>query len=348
MGPYAEQWSLQVVRPSVAAQMLWNNPFDLSKSINFNALTEPVPDLNHQVAFTPSDRLNVFFTRRPRDSTIRRDFTARFLYEEESVVLMGDELWPVLIYHVVYQRDIDFTLDQLEYEVHLSSSRRAGRGPRNPNYTFEWSRNKIEHKIYHRFYQYWIDAEEKKWVVRERGTNKFVRGRRNAIEQESFTLWMSRTEDVHPAWRESLRDFEVWIEEATDNEWVIDYHEHPEASVIGCRLCGRVDWTGRRPRMISAFPSWNGHRRRTWDDIRHLMDSGSGKDLGFRMFWAVWTFFIFFLLIERLRGEGNESGPPPKPSTLSKWSEDGGPLWLRGIASSGHPTRSPDQVGVRC
>ncbi|KAJ3765219.1 hypothetical protein FB446DRAFT_795267 [Lentinula raphanica] len=182
MGPYAEQWSLQVVRLSVAAQMLWNNPFDLSKSINFNALTEPVPDLNHRVAFTPSDRLNVFFTRRPRDSTIRRDFTARFLYEEESVVLMGDELWPVLIYHVVYRRDIDFTLDQLEYEVHLSSSRRAGRGPRNPNYTFEWSRNKIEHKIYHRFYQYWIDADEKKWVVRERGTNKFVRGRRNAIE----------------------------------------------------------------------------------------------------------------------------------------------------------------------
>ncbi|KAJ3773860.1 hypothetical protein FB446DRAFT_510242 [Lentinula raphanica] len=119
-------------------------------------------------------------------------------------------------------------------------------------------------------------------------------------------------------------------------------------SIHTYELCGRVDWTGRRPRMISAFPSWNGRRRRTWDDIRHLMDSGSGKDLGFRMFWAVRTFSISFLLTERLRGEGNESGPPPKPSTLSKWSEDGGPLWLRGIASSGHPTRSPDQVGVRC
>ncbi|KAJ3831247.1 hypothetical protein F5878DRAFT_647804, partial [Lentinula raphanica] len=156
MGPYAEKWSLQVVRPS--------------------------PNLIHRVAFTPSERMNGFFTRRPLDSTTQRDFTVRFLYEEEATVLLGGEERTVIIYHIVHRRDIDFTLDHLEYESHISTNRGPRRGPR---------------------------STLTKWVVRERGTGRYVRGRRNAIEQEAFKMWMNREEDIHPAWQGSLEAFKT-------------------------------------------------------------------------------------------------------------------------------------------
>ncbi|KAJ3765185.1 hypothetical protein FB446DRAFT_795311 [Lentinula raphanica] len=225
MGPYAEKWSLQVVRPSPSTQLHWNNPFDLNKSVNYNLLTEPVPDLIHRVAFTPSERTNGFFTRRPLDSTTRRDFTVRFLYEEEATVLLGGEERAVIIYHIVHRRDIDFTLDHLEYESHISTNRGPRRGPRSTLYAFTWNHNLVEHKVHHRFYQQWLDEERTKWVVRERGTGRYVRGRRNAIEQEAFKMWMNREEDIHPAWQGSLEAFEVCMEEATDHEWVIDYKQ---------------------------------------------------------------------------------------------------------------------------
>ncbi|KAJ3710006.1 hypothetical protein C8R42DRAFT_649006 [Lentinula raphanica] len=72
---------------------------------------------------------------------------------------------------------------------------------------------------------HWLDEERKKWVVRERGSGRFVRGRRNAIEQEAFKMWMSRTEDIHPAWRGSVKAFQAKIDEATDYEWQMDNEE---------------------------------------------------------------------------------------------------------------------------
>ncbi|KAJ3714405.1 hypothetical protein C8R42DRAFT_646351 [Lentinula raphanica] len=218
MGPYTERWSLQVVRPSPVSQLYWNNPFDLNKTVNYNLLTEPVLDISHRVAFTPSERTNMFFSRRPLDSTTRRDFTVRFLYKEEAIVLLGGEERSVILYHIIHRRDIDFTLDQLEYESHISTNQGPRRDPRSTLYTFTWNHNIVEHK-------HWLDKDQKKWVVRERGSGRYVRGRRNAIEQEAFKMWMSRSEDIHPAWRGSLKDFEVWIGEATDNEWVVDYQD---------------------------------------------------------------------------------------------------------------------------
>ncbi|KAJ3830880.1 hypothetical protein F5878DRAFT_680245, partial [Lentinula raphanica] len=209
MGPYAERWSLQVVRPSPSFQLRWNNPFDFSDSINYSTLMETIPETIHRVPFTPSERRNRFFSRRPLDSTKRRDFSVRFLYEETDYVLLGDETRAVIFYHVVFRRDVDFTLDELEYESHVASIRRRGSGQRSTLYAFDWNHNIVEHKVHHRFYQHWLDEERKKWVVRERGSGRFVRGRRNAIEQEAFRMWMSRTEDIHPAWRGSVKAFQA-------------------------------------------------------------------------------------------------------------------------------------------
>ncbi|KAJ3817450.1 hypothetical protein F5880DRAFT_1511766 [Lentinula raphanica] len=222
MGPYAERWSLQVVRPSPSFQLRWNNPFDFSDSINYSTLMETIPETIHRVPFTPSERRNRFFSRRPLDSTKRRDFSVRFLYEETDYVLLGDETRAVIFYHVVFRRDVDFTLDELEYESHVASIRRRGSGQRSTLYAFDWNHNIVEHKVHHRFYQHWLDEERKKWVVRERGSGRFVRGRRNAIEQEAFRMWMSRTEDIHPAWRGSVKAFQAKIDEATDYEWQMD------------------------------------------------------------------------------------------------------------------------------
>ncbi|KAJ3832457.1 hypothetical protein F5878DRAFT_669025 [Lentinula raphanica] len=225
MGPYAEKWSLRVVRPSPPNQLHWNNPFDFSDSINYSTLMETIPETIHRVPFTPSDRRNQFFSRRPLDSTTRRDFSVRFLYEETDYVLLGDEVQSVLFYHIIFRRDIDFTLDELEYESHVAYIRRSKSGPRSTLYAFDWNHNIVEHKVHHRFYQHWLDEERKKWVVRERGSGKFVRGRRNAIEQEAFKMWMSRQEDIHPAWQGSLKAFQAKIDEATDDEWQMDNKE---------------------------------------------------------------------------------------------------------------------------
>ncbi|KAJ3727671.1 hypothetical protein C8R42DRAFT_755357 [Lentinula raphanica] len=223
VGPYASNWSLRIITPSPASQLNWNHPFDFDDYVNFNLLTEPLSDIIHRVAWTPSGRPNCYFTRVPIDSTKRRDFTVRFLYEEEDFVLMGGERWPVLIYHVIFRRDIDFALDRLEYQSHLSSMNRKGNGPETTLFSFDWNRNLVESKIHHRFYQHWNG--EKEWVMRERGSGRFVRGRRNAIEEECFKLWMARTEDIHPAWQGSMKHFEEAINAETDEEWQIDYED---------------------------------------------------------------------------------------------------------------------------
>ncbi|KAJ3718868.1 hypothetical protein C8R42DRAFT_723389 [Lentinula raphanica] len=223
VGPYAANWSLRVVKASPLSQLHWNNPFDFVKSVNFNLLTEPLSDHIKKVGWSPSGRANQFFTRVPIDSRERRDFTVRFWYEEDDYALMGGERWPILIHHVIYRRDVDFALDRLEYQLQLTSIYRAANGPEPTRYHFDWCRNLVEHKIHHRFYQHW--EGDKKWVVRERGSGRFVRGRRNAIEEVCFRLWMTRDEYIHPAWRGSLKDFEKAINAEMDEEWQIDYQD---------------------------------------------------------------------------------------------------------------------------
>ncbi|KAJ3765071.1 hypothetical protein FB446DRAFT_795422 [Lentinula raphanica] len=226
VGPYAANWALKLVEASPAIELMWNDPFALNEPINYALLTEPLPDTDRKRCFTPTMRRNQFFARRPLDTRTRKDFTVRFLYEEEDLVKMGDEEWPVLIYHVVFRRDVNFTLAQLEYQSHLSSSCQGkGNEPDSTRYSFDWDWNIVEHKVHHRFYQHWICREKALWVVRERGSGKYVRGRRNAVEEEVFRLWMNRTEDVHPAWQGSLEDFERVVDLETDEEWQIDYAE---------------------------------------------------------------------------------------------------------------------------
>ncbi|KAJ3843617.1 hypothetical protein F5878DRAFT_688897 [Lentinula raphanica] len=191
-GRYSGNWPLKVIIPSPVEQMEWNDPFADIKSINYTLLTEPLPDSYRKEGFTPTTRRNQYFSRRPVDSRMRKDFTVRFLYEESDYIRMGDEEWPVIIYHVVFRQDADFTLARLEYQSHLSSIQQKGREPDTTLYSFDWDRNLVESKVHHRFYQHWICREKNLWIVRERGSGKYVRGRRNAIEQEVFKLWMNR------------------------------------------------------------------------------------------------------------------------------------------------------------
>ncbi|KAJ3710561.1 hypothetical protein C8R42DRAFT_729239 [Lentinula raphanica] len=231
VGPYGERWSLQAVVASPLSELYWNKPFDSHSPVRYS-LTEPLPeDLNvHTRAFALSGGVNRFFSRTPRDSLIRRDFTVRFLYEEDDYATVGGEEWPVLIYHTVFRRDVDFALDRIQYQAYLSSHHDLRNEPEPVRYVFGWERNIIESKIHHRFYRHFLDEEQKEWVVKERGSGKNVRGRRGIVEKQAFERWMGREEKIHPAWRGTEKEFEGEIASWTDNEWTVDYRERISAT----------------------------------------------------------------------------------------------------------------------
>ncbi|KAJ3832515.1 hypothetical protein EV361DRAFT_943257 [Lentinula raphanica] len=226
-GPYGKNWSIQAIKASPLSELHWNKPFESSLTYDSFKLTEPLPEnlIVHVRAFAHSGGINRFFSRTPSDSFVRRDFTVRFLYEEDDYVCMNGEKWPILIYHTVFRRDIDFALDRIQYQVHLSSCHDPRNEPEPLRYVFGWERNLIESKIHHRFYRHYLDEEKGEWVVKERGSGKSVRGRRGIVETKVFEMWMGRDEEIHPAWRKTKKEFEREVAAWTDDEWVIDYQE---------------------------------------------------------------------------------------------------------------------------
>ncbi|KAJ3767715.1 hypothetical protein FB446DRAFT_707590 [Lentinula raphanica] len=295
VGPYGKRWSLQAVVASPLPELYWNKPFDSPPSIGYS-LTETLPEdlIVHTRAFALSGGINRFFSRTPRDSIVRRDFTVRFLYEEEGYAMVEGERWPVLIYYTVFRRDVDFALDRIQYQAYLSSHCDPHKEKEPVRYVFGWERNIIESKIHHRFYRHYLNEEETKWVVKERGTKKNVRGRRGIVEKVVFEEWMGREEKTHKAWRQSEREFEESIAVWTDNEWTIDYEERisaayhywpswdPKVGVSSIRLCGRADFANGRLQRFGIvdlyFDFFRGSSVRTATRDLHLEQVKRGTE----------------------------------------------------------------------
>ncbi|KAJ3749820.1 hypothetical protein EV360DRAFT_89632 [Lentinula raphanica] len=223
-GPYASEWSLEVVKPSPIDELAWNKPFSPCVPGRFRLLKCTFLENQENEDKTPSGRANQAFSTSPYDGTARKDFTTRFLYEEDNYASLGGEIRPVVIYHVVHRRDMEFDLETMErwigeYERFKMKTKLKKRG--GP-YKFSWNNNVIRSKVVRRFYK---EKEGEGWVVRERGTGRYVRGRRDAVEEAAFEMWMGREEVVHPAWRGALDDFERILSGVIDNEWVVDYEE---------------------------------------------------------------------------------------------------------------------------